>query len=131
VPWAARPCVGGFNRSHQERKEAGTVALQAPTGNLSLNVGHCTFVYEEPREAKLVVRAEAEDTTVSALSVFPQRSPENRPNVVTSKPAKGRSRELGCFNLPPPEEASLFLCANCGGHTSVRDRDGGGDRAWQ
>jgi len=51
-------------------KKAGTVMLQAPTGNLSLSIGHCTFVYEEPREAKPVVRAEAESTTVSALSVF-------------------------------------------------------------
>ena len=51
-------------------KKAGTVALQAPTGNLSLSIGLCTFVYEEPREAKPVVWAEAEDTTVSALSVF-------------------------------------------------------------
>ena len=51
-------------------KKAGTVVLQAPTGNLSLSIGLCTFVYEEPREAKPVVRAEAEDTTVSALSLF-------------------------------------------------------------
>jgi len=51
-------------------KKASTVMLQAPTGNLSLSIGLCTFVYEEPREAKPVVRAEAEDTTVSALSVF-------------------------------------------------------------
>jgi hypothetical protein len=51
-------------------KKAGTVVLQAPAGNLSLSIGLCTFVYEEPREAKPVVRAEAEDTTVSALSVF-------------------------------------------------------------
>ncbi len=51
-------------------KKAGIVMLQAPTGNLSLSIGLCTFVYEEPREAKPVVRAEAEDTTVSALSVF-------------------------------------------------------------
>jgi hypothetical protein len=51
-------------------KKAGTVMLQAPTGSLSLSIGLCTFVYEEPREAKPVVRAEAEDTTVSALSVF-------------------------------------------------------------
>jgi hypothetical protein len=46
------------------------VQSYSPTGNLSLSIGLCTFVYEEPREAKLVVRAEAEDTTVSALSVF-------------------------------------------------------------
>jgi hypothetical protein len=51
-------------------KKVGTVVLQAPTGNLSLSIGLCTFVYEEPREAKPVVRAEAEDTTVSALSAF-------------------------------------------------------------
>ena len=51
-------------------KKAGTVMLQAPAGNLSLSIGLCTFVYEEPREAKPVVRAEAESTTVSALSVF-------------------------------------------------------------
>lgn len=51
-------------------KKSGTVVLQAPTGNLSLSVGVCTFVYEEPREAKPPVRAEAEETTVSALSVF-------------------------------------------------------------
>jgi hypothetical protein len=56
-------------------KKAGTVMLQAPTGNLSLSIGLCTFVYEEPREAKPVVRAEAESTTVSALSVF---FPSNR-----------------------------------------------------
>ena len=51
-------------------KKAGTVMLQPPTGNLSLSIGLCTFVYEEPREAKPIVRAEAEDTTASALSVF-------------------------------------------------------------
>ena len=51
-------------------KKVGTLVLQAPTGNLSLSIGLCPFVYEEPREAKPVVRAEAEDTTVSALSVF-------------------------------------------------------------
>ena len=51
-------------------KKAGWVVLQASTGNLSLSIGLCTFVYEEPREAKPVVRAEAEDTPVSALSVF-------------------------------------------------------------
>jgi hypothetical protein len=46
------------------------VVLEAPAGNLSLSIGLCTFVYEEPKEAKSVVRAEAESTTVSALSVF-------------------------------------------------------------
>ena len=51
-------------------KKAGTVVLEAPGGKLSLSIGLCTFVYEEPREAKPVVRGEAESTTVSALSVF-------------------------------------------------------------
>ncbi len=51
-------------------KKAGAVVLEAPAGNLSLSIGLCTFVYEEPQEAKPVVRAEAESTTVSALSVF-------------------------------------------------------------
>ena len=51
-------------------KKAATVVLEAPAGNLSLSIGLCTFVYEEPKEAKPVVRAEAESTTVSALSVF-------------------------------------------------------------
>jgi hypothetical protein len=51
-------------------KKAGAVVLEAPAGNLSLSIGLCTFVYEEPKEAKPVVRSEAESTTVSALSVF-------------------------------------------------------------
>jgi hypothetical protein len=51
-------------------KKAGAVVLEAPAGNLSLSIGLCTFVYEEPQEAKPVVRAEAASTTVSALSVF-------------------------------------------------------------
>jgi hypothetical protein len=44
-------------------KKAGTVVLEAPAGNLSLSIGLCTFVYEEPQEAKPVVRAEAASTT--------------------------------------------------------------------
>ena len=56
---------------NEKGKKAGTVVLEAPAGNLSLSIGLCTFVYEEePREAKPVVRAEAEAATVSALSVF-------------------------------------------------------------
>jgi hypothetical protein len=31
---------------------------------------------------------------------------------VTSKPANGSGLGLGCFTPPPPEEASLFSCAN-------------------
>jgi YD repeat-containing protein len=42
----------------------------SPARVATTSIGLCTFVYEEPREAKPVVRAEAEDTTVSALSVF-------------------------------------------------------------
>src|ERR1035441_4658445 len=51
-------------------KKAGTVVLEGLGGTLSLSIGGCSFVYEEPREAKPVVREEAESTTVSALSVF-------------------------------------------------------------
>ena len=51
-------------------KKAGTVVFEAPSGTLSLSIGECSFVYEEPREAKPVVREEAEAMTVSALSVF-------------------------------------------------------------
>src|SRR5216683_3807061 len=53
-----------------KEKKAGTVVLEGPSGSLSLCIGICSFVYEEPREAKPVVREEAESTTASALSVF-------------------------------------------------------------
>jgi hypothetical protein len=46
------------------------VVLATTSGNLSLNIGICAFVYQEPREAKPDVRAEAEFGTLSALSVF-------------------------------------------------------------
>ena len=46
------------------------VVLATTSGNLSLSIGICAFVYEEPREAKPDVRAEAESATISALSVF-------------------------------------------------------------
>ena len=55
---------------NKEGKKAGTVVLEGPGGTLSLSIGGCVFVYEEPREAKPVVREEAESTTISALSVF-------------------------------------------------------------
>jgi hypothetical protein len=51
-------------------KKAGTVVFETPGGTLSLSIGICSFVYEEPREAKPMVRDEAESTTASALSVF-------------------------------------------------------------
>jgi hypothetical protein len=51
-------------------KKAGTVSLEATGGSLSLSIGGCAFVYEEPREAKKDVREEAETATMSALSVF-------------------------------------------------------------
>jgi hypothetical protein len=51
-------------------KKAGTIVFEAPGGSLSLAVGGCSFVYEEPREANQIVREEAESTTISALSVF-------------------------------------------------------------
>jgi hypothetical protein len=51
-------------------KKARTVVFETPGGTLSLSIDGCSFVYEEPREAKPVLREEAESTTVSSLSVF-------------------------------------------------------------
>jgi hypothetical protein len=42
----------------------------------------------------------------------PQGSPQNRPTVVTSKPANESGLGLSCFTPLPPVEASLFSCAN-------------------
>ena len=50
--------------------KAGIVVFDGGSGNLSLSVGGCSFVYEEPYEAQPVVRGEAEFTTISALSIF-------------------------------------------------------------
>ena len=50
------------------------------------------------------------------LAPKPQGSPQNRPTVVTSKPANGSGLGLGCFTPTPPEEASLFSCANSVDH---------------
>ena len=46
----------------------------------------------------------------------PQGSHQKRPTVVTSKPANGSGRGLGCFTPLPPEEASLFSYANSVDH---------------
>jgi hypothetical protein len=51
-------------------QKAGTVVFDGGSGNLSLSIGGCAFVYEEPHEAQPVVRGEAEFTTLSALSIF-------------------------------------------------------------
>ena len=50
--------------------KAGIVVFDGGSGNLSLSVGGCAFVYEEPHEAQPVVRGEAQFTTISALSIF-------------------------------------------------------------
>lgn len=50
--------------------KGGIVVFDGGSGNLSLSVGGCAFVYEEPHEAQPVVRGEAEFTTISALSIF-------------------------------------------------------------
>ena len=52
------------------RPRGAIVEFEGPTGNLSISLGRCRFVYEEPREASSDVREEAEATSVSALSVF-------------------------------------------------------------
>ena len=55
------------NRSGEK---AWTMVLESPTGTLSLSIGQCVFVYEEPARAKPIVREEAQATTICALSVF-------------------------------------------------------------
>ncbi len=50
--------------------KAGIVVFDGGSGNLSLSVAGCAFVYEEPHEAQPVVRGEAQFTTLSALSIF-------------------------------------------------------------
>jgi len=42
----------------------------------------------------------------------PQWSLQNRPMMVTSKPAKGERPRQGCFNLLPPGQASPFWFSN-------------------
>jgi|ERR1700730_2594844 len=54
----------------EKGKKASTVVLEAPCGNLSISIGGCSFIYEEPREAEPHVREEAKCATVSALSIF-------------------------------------------------------------
>ncbi len=48
----------------------------------------------------------------ACLAHDPQGSHQKRPTVVTSKPANESGLGLGCFTPSPPEEASLFSCAN-------------------
>ena len=50
--------------------KAGIVVFDGGSDNLSLSVGGCAFVYEEPQEAQPVIRGDAEFTTLSALSIF-------------------------------------------------------------
>jgi len=46
------------------------VEFEGPTGNLSLHVRRCRFVYGEAREAPAGMRESAEAETVSSLSIF-------------------------------------------------------------
>lgn len=48
----------------------GIVDFEGPAGQLSLSIGRCRFIYQEPREATPEIRSEAESETVSSLSVF-------------------------------------------------------------
>ena len=50
--------------------KAGIVVFEGSSGNLSLSIGGCAFVYEEPREAQPDVLEEAEAITISSLSIF-------------------------------------------------------------
>lgn len=57
--------------SVEETTSKGIVEFEGHAGNfLSLAIGHCRIVYGDPREASPESRAEAEATTVSALSIF-------------------------------------------------------------
>jgi hypothetical protein len=50
--------------------KVGIIVFDGGSDNLSLSVGGCAFVYEEPHEAQPIVREEAEFTTLAALSIF-------------------------------------------------------------
>lgn len=58
----APPVTGESNKA--------IVEFEGPSGTLSISLGTCRFVYEEPREGGSDVREEAEASTVSALSFF-------------------------------------------------------------
>ena len=49
---------------------SGSVVFESSSGTLSLSMGGCAFVYEEPREAQPDILEEAESTTISSLSIF-------------------------------------------------------------
>ena len=53
-----------------ERTRQGIVELVGLSGNLSLAMASCHFSYEDPREAPLNFREEAETLTVAALGVL-------------------------------------------------------------
>jgi hypothetical protein len=74
-------------------------------------------------------------TKVIALStggsVWPQWSLQNRPLVVTAKPANGERPRQGCFNLLPPGGASPFWFSNYADRILGHDRGAASDRAWR
>jgi hypothetical protein len=73
VRWAMgqRVRVSQVLPSVEERTSKGIIEFEGHTGNfLSLAISHCRIVYGDPREASPENRAEAEATTVSALSIF-------------------------------------------------------------
>ena len=73
VRWAMgqRVRVSQVLPSVEERTSKGIIEFEGHAGNfLSLAIGHCRIVYGGPREASPENRAEAEATTVSALSIF-------------------------------------------------------------
>ena len=73
VRWAMSQRVKVSQVSFSEetqRSKLGIVEFQGPVGNLSLFLGDCHIVYEDAREATPEIREEAQDMTVSVLSVF-------------------------------------------------------------
>ena len=55
--------------------KTGIVVFDGASGNLSMSVGGCAFVYEEPHEAQPVVRGEAEFTFLRRRSTTPSPMP--------------------------------------------------------
>ncbi len=51
-------------------KKAAMVVLEAASGKLSMSIGHCAFVYQEPREAKPDVRVASRSGVGYAFSTI-------------------------------------------------------------
>lgn len=68
--WEMSQRVRVSSVAFRERTRQGIVELVGLSGNLSLAMAGCHFSYEDPREAPVDFRKEAETLTVSALGVL-------------------------------------------------------------